>query len=589
MSAKTAFTNVSYDLAGLLNDLKMGSIALPDIQRPFVWSNTKVRDLLDSMYRGFPVGYFLFWANAHDDRSRQIGTENKQYKNPARLIIDGQQRLTSLYAVFNNQKVLDKNYQERQIEIAFRPRDARFDVCDAAVTRDPEYIPNISVLWEPEKTAFTVINQFLSNLKERVELSPKDEQRIAQNIERLFNLKSYPFTALEIEANVDEEQVSDIFVRINSKGVKLNQSDFILTLLSVFWPEGRKELETFCRQSREVPRSDASPFNYLIMPDPGQLLRVSIAHGFGRGRLQSVYQILRGKDPETGLFDPERRDRQFDTLKEAQAQVLKLRNWHQFLNAIIGAGFRSRELISSKITLLYAYIFYLMGRERYKIEEHDLQPLISRWFFATSLTGHYTSSSETTLDGDLARFRNIRNASMFMSELNNMIASMLTNDFWEITLPDRLDNSSANNPGLFAFIAVQNILGARVLFSTKYVRDLLDPELRPNKKALDRHHLFPKKYLERLGIEDTQMTNQIANYALLEWPDNIDINDAKPSEYVPLVLKTRNINQEQWQKMCYEQALPENWQEMSYESFLPVRRKLMAAMIRKGYESLSRN
>lgn len=588
MSAKTAFTHVNYDLSGLLSALKMGDIALPDIQRPFVWSNTKVRDLLDSMYRGFPVGYFLFWANGHDDRVRQIGVDSKSYRNPARLIIDGQQRLTSLYAVFSNQKVLDKNYQARQIEIAFRPRDARFDVCDAAIGRDPEYIPNISVLWESGQTAFTVINQFLSNLKERAELSPEDEQLIAQNIERLINLKSYPFTALEIAADVDEEQVSDIFVRINSEGVKLNQADFILTLLSVFWSEGRIELEKFCRLSREVPKGNktASPFNHFIEPDPDQLLRVSIAYGFGRGRLKSVYQILRGKDPETGLFDPERRDRQFDTLKEAQAHVLNLTNWHQFLTALIGAGFRGSQLISSEITLLYAYVFYLMGRVRYQVKEHELQRLISRWFFATSLTGHYTSSPETTLDGDLTRFRNIQNAEMFISELENMIGSMLTNDFWEITLPNRLDNSSARNPNLFAFIAAQNKLCARVLFSTKTVRDLIDPALQTVKKALERHHLFPKKYLERQGIEDQRMINQMANYALLEWPDNIDINDANPSDYVPSVLKTRNINQEEWKRMCYEHALPENWEKMPYESFLSARRKLMAAMIRKGYESL---
>lgn len=588
MSSKTAFTHVNYDLSGLLSALKMGDIALPDIQRPFVWSNTQVRDLLDSMYRGFPVGYFLFWANAHDDRARYIGTDSKSYKNPARLIIDGQQRLTSLYAVFGNQRVFDKNYQARQIEIAFRPRDARFDVCDAAIGRDPEYIPNISLLWETGQTAFTVINQFLSNLRERAALNSEDERIIAQNIERLINLKSYPFTALEIAADVDEEQVSDIFVRINSEGKKLNQADFILTLLSVFWSEGRKELEDFCRLSRISPKGNKtpSPFNHFIQPDPDQLLRVAIAYGFGRGRLKSVYQILRGKDPETGLYDPERRDGQFDMLKEAQAHVLNLTNWHQFLTALVGAGFRGAQLISSEITLLYSYVFYLMGRVRYHVKEHELQRLISRWFFASSLTGHYTSSPETTLDGDLARFRNIQDANIFVSELESMIVSMLTNDFWEITLPNRLKNSSARNPNLFAFIAAQNKLGSKVLFSTKTVRDLIDPALKTVKKPLERHHLFPKKYLEHQGVYDQNMINQMANYALLEWPDNIEISDTKPSEYVPIILNSRNISHEEWKTMCYEHALPLCWELMPYETFLSERRKLMAAMIRKGFESL---
>lgn len=588
MSAVTAFTHVNYNLNGLLSALQLGDIALPDIQRPFVWSNTKVRDLLDSMYRGFPVGYFLFWANARDDRTHQVGTDKKSYRHASRLIIDGQQRLTSLYAVFCNQRVLDKNYTERQIEIAFRPRDARFDVCDAAIIRDPEYIPNISVLWEAGKTAFTVINQFLANLKAKVELSPNEEGAIAKNIERLIELKSYPFTALEIASDVDEEQVSDIFVRINSEGVKLNQADFILTLLSVFWPEGRSKLEEFCRLSREIPNGSktASPFNHFIEPDPDQLLRVAIAFGFGRGRLKSVYQVLRGKDPETGLFDSEQRDKQFNVLKEAQSHVLNLTNWHQFLTSLVGAGFRGSQLISSETTLLYAYVFYLIGRVRYQVPEHVLQRLISRWFFATSLTGHYTNSSETTLDADLARFRTIKTSDAFVSQLNSLLETVITNDFWEITLPNRLDNSSARNPNLFAFIAAQNRLGAKVLFSSKSVRDLIDPVLQTVKKPLERHHLFPKKHLEREGIVDQRSINQIANYALLEWPDNIDISDSAPSDYVPNVLKERNISSQEWKDACAEHALPEQWQIMDYDSFLAERRKLMAAMIRQVFEDL---
>ena len=146
---------------------------------------------------------------------------------------------------------------------------------------------------------------------------------IAHNLDRLFDLRKYPFTALEIAASVDEEQVADIFVRINSKGVPLNQADFILTLLSVFWEDGRRDLETFCHAARTKATigGKGSPFHHLIAPDPDQLLRVSIAFGFGRGRLKSVYQILRGKDAETGEFTSDKRDAQFELLKAAQAQV----------------------------------------------------------------------------------------------------------------------------------------------------------------------------------------------------------------------------------------------------------------------------
>lgn len=234
--------------------------------------------------------------------------------------MDGQQRLTSLFAVFRGQTVLDEDFKNRQIEIAFRPRDGKFEVADAAIRKDAEWIPNISTLWANGKASYTIVKSFLRTLSERVPLTEEEEEHIAHNLDRLFDLQKYPFTALEIAPSVDEEQVADIFVRINSEGVKLNQADFILTLLSVFWDDGRHALERFCRQSRTPPASGTgpSPFNHFIRPDPDQLLRVAVALGFERGRLKSVYQVLRGKSMDTGEFSADRREVQFETLKEAQ-------------------------------------------------------------------------------------------------------------------------------------------------------------------------------------------------------------------------------------------------------------------------------
>lgn len=158
---KTCFKRVDYDLSALLNYIDIGDIGLPDIQRPFVWKNSQVRDLFDSMYRGFPVGYLLFWENGQTNGTRPIGLGSKVHPVPLRLIVDGQQRLTSLYAVFRGRKVLDANYQERSIEIAFRPRDGKFEVCDAAISKDPEWIPNISKLWASGKSSYQIVKEFL--------------------------------------------------------------------------------------------------------------------------------------------------------------------------------------------------------------------------------------------------------------------------------------------------------------------------------------------------------------------------------------------------------------------------------------------
>lgn len=583
---KTCFKRVDYDLSNLLHYLDIGDIGLPDIQRPFVWSNAKVRDLFDSMYRGFPVGYFLFWENAQTNGAKQIGVGDKVHSAPSRLIVDGQQRLTSLYAVFRGKRVLDEDYRERKIEIAFCPRTGAFEVADAAIRRDPEWIPNISELWASGNSSFKMVKGFLKTLTAKVELSEEEEELISHNLDRLFDLQKYPFTALEIAATVDEEQVADIFVRINSEGVKLNQADFILTLLSVFWDAGRAELEQFCRNSRQppAPGSPPSPFNHFIEPDPDQMLRVSVALGFSRGRLKSVYQVLRGKDLDNGEFSADRRDAQFEVLRQAQLKVLDLTCWHQFLSALVGAGYRSGEMISSQNALLYAYAIYLIGRTQCKVPEHQLQKVIGRWFFFASLTGRYTSSPESVMDGDLNRLRGVSDAAQFMAILDELMSSQLTGDFWATTLPAALNSSSARNPELFAYVAAQNRLNAPVLFSHKKVSDLLDPALKTKKKALERHHLFPRAWLQGEGQEDLKVINQMANYALLEWPDNIDISDDPPAVYVPQIRP--RFSENEWARMHELHALPGSWECMAYDDFLVARRKLMADIVRRGFETL---
>jgi len=306
--------------------------------------------------------------------------------------------------------------------------------------------------------------------------------------------------------------------------------------------------------------------------------------GFGRGRLKSVYQVLRGKSMDTGEFSTDRREAQFKILQTAQVEVLNLTSWHQFLSSLVGAGFRGGEMISSQSALLYAYAFYLVGRVNFSVTEHVLQRLIGRWFFFSSLTGRYSSSPETVMDGDLNRLDVAKDGEAFVKVLENIMASELTNDFWAITLPANLDSSSARNPELFAYIAAQNKLSAPVLFSHKKVPELLDPSLKANKKPLERHHLFPKAWLLSNVTEDLKLINQQANFALIEWPDNIDISDTPPTEYVPEIRK--RFTEESWKAMHEFHALPEGWETLAYEDFLVQRRKLMAAIIRRGFDSL---
>lgn len=580
---KKLFKEVNYSLSSLIDHIDLGILGLPDIQRPFVWKDTKVRDLFDSMYKGYPVGYFLFWANSNIENTKGIGTGHKQ-KHPSLLIVDGQQRLTSLYAVIKGVEVIRKNYEKTEIVIAFNPLEEKFVIPDASIQRNPRYIQNITDLWRKDADIFDLVESFVEKLRLSVDLTAEDVKKIRRSLNNLTQLPNYPFSALELSAEIDEEQVADVFVRINSEGKKLNQADFILTLMSVFWENGRKDLEEFAKNCKLPTKSEASPFNYLIEPSPEQLLRVSVGFAFRRARLQYVYSILRGKDLETGQFSAERRTTQFERLAECQSQVLGLTNWHEFIKAIKQAGFVKSEYISSKNNLLYAYVFFLIGKIDLKMDLYELKRLIAKWFFMISITGRYTGSPETDMEADLAKLRSVNTPEAFTQVLFEIIDSHLTSDFWSITLVTDLATSSSRSPSLFAYYAAQYILNAKGLFSKLSVIELLQDGLKSKKSALEKHHLFPKAWLKKNGYDDQTLQNQIANYALVEWSDNIEISDKHPSDYLPHY--TNRFNEHELEEMYFLHALPRNWEQMEYPHFLIKRRKMISKVIREAYLKL---
>lgn len=582
--SKTIFNKVDYDLGSLVKAIGLGEIGLPDIQRPFVWKNAKVRDLFDSMYKGYPVGYFLFWQNALAADTHAIGTDTKQ-KPPKLVVVDGQQRLTSLYAVIRGIPVIRKNFEAERIQIAFNPVEEKFEVVDAAILRDKAFLPDISVLWSDATDVFKILDQYLAGLATSREISEDETKKIKKSIIALQNLLSFPFTALELLADIDEEAVSDVFVRINSKGTALVQADFILTLMSVFWDKGRTSLETFCRDSRKPSKGQASPFNHFIEPSPDQMLRVGVGVAFKRAVLKYVYSILRGKDLETGKFSDERRAEQFKKLEAAQEQALNLQHWHDFLNCIRQAGFRSGKMISSNNNLIFSYILYLIGRTQYSIPEFKLRAIIAKWFFMSAVTGRFTGSPESAMEFDLARLRGVKTGDEFIAKLNTVCDVTLTSDYWSVTLPNDLATSSSRSPSLFAYMAALVLLDSKALFSKLKMTELLDPTTKANRSAVERHHLFPKSHLAKQGISEARDTNQIANYAWLEWGDNTEISDSPPNVYFPL-MKQRLKNQYEVEQMMRWHALPANWDHMKYEDFLQQRRELMAKVIADGYAVL---
>jgi len=581
---------LSYSLAQLLGEIELGKLALPELQRPFVWKKTAVRELFDSMYKGFPVGSLMLWNSAQVDR-RYIGIDGKQH-TPTDFIIDGQQRLTGLYAVMNGAQVTFKDFSRGYIRLGFRPRDGRFEVTDASVVNDPEFLPNITELWTGN--SWEVIDRFIERLRaarpDALENGQENQLRTALNM--LHNLLNSQFQAVQIGYEVDEERVAEIFMRVNSGGTELTQADFILTLMSVFREEDRRRLERFAELARIVPAdASASPFNHLIQPSADQLLRVSVLVGFRRGRLQSVLALLRGAGADGEVADgPLDRDAQLDKLTEAIDHVLDLTSWHEYLKAVMAAGFRRSNEITSENNIVLVYALYLIGRG-YGLSHSELRTPIARYFFMSAITGRYTGSFETQITRDVQEFCDASDGDAYLERLRQAIDTSLTDDFWTITLPQDLATSSARSPGLSAYAASLCLLNAKVppfVEATTgkqqkaglFISSLFDPVVQPKKAAIERHHLFPRRYLESIGVIGVRTVNQIANLAYVEWPENIEISDTPPSEYWPRYA-AQFTAEDRW-----FHALPDDWEAMEYESFLVERRKLIARVVRRGFESI---
>ena len=572
------FQRADFKLDALLADIETGELGLPDLQRPFVWQNIKVRDLLDSMLRGYPIGYLMLW-DAPDDinREKQIGIEQHTIKAPKQLIIDGQQRLTSLYAVMYGKEVLDSRFQKKIVSIAFNPLRREFEVTSAAHRKSAEWIPDVSVAFKNTSGSYSFISNFIDKLSEyRMQngnsLEAEEKDLIAGNIQALLSLKDYTVPTLIISNKTDEEAVADIFVRVNSKGKALNENDFILTLISVHDESVRRKIEKFCSDAL-IPVISGTSYNQLFSPKASHIIRAVMAYGFKRARLRYAYMVLEGKDLSTGLYDSTRREKMFDQLRSKLDIVLNLSNWHDFMKCLITAGYVSSSLIAADNAIVYTYVMYLIGLCDFKLDRIELRKLIALWFYMSTVTMRYSISTESTVQSDLNDIEKLSTAAEFRNYIMQRIEETFTDDFFAIQLPANMETSASISPSWNAYCAAQNILGTEAMFSSVPLKILLSPGSGGNKSSVDKHHLFPRAYLPTIGYTSRQDINQIANFAYIEWPQNIAISDDAPSVYWPQI--TSLMSSDAIRKICDENALPEGWEHMDYPEFLTARRQLM--------------
>lgn len=588
---KELFDNIPSKVADMLADIKNGRIGLPDLQRPFVWKDSKVRELLDSMMKGYPIGYIMLWESPADyENTNYIGKNEKVFKRPDDLLIDGQQRLTALLAAMYGITIKDKDYKERKIRISFDPLKREFAVWSQAYERDPEWISEISTVFfaDQEHNVSKLRKAYIKTVNEsreknnQLELTEDEEDLIEENINDLLNLGIYSLPTLKINAKADEEDVAEIFVRVNSGGQNLTEKNFIETLIAVYDNEVHDKINKFCAESR-IPANGTS-FNQIIQVDPSHLIRMTIGVGFRRARLRYAYMLLRGKDLKSGEITKSLREENLKIFKNSLDMVTRLNNWHAFMNLFASAGYLKGSLVASSNAVAFSYILYLIGKYDYKVPSLQLQIIIRKWIFMSTITGFYTGSTESEVEKQFADLRDVHNADEFVSYLNNVISNRFTDDYFDYSLPSELNSSSATSPAWYGYIAAINVLGTPMLFSTAPLSQYFVLGTSGEKNSVDKHHIFPKHYLEEIGYDNDRDRNQIANFTYLDYQTNIDIADDPPTKYVGRYKE--KLGEEGYKLACEQNALPENFEQLSYPDFLAKRRSLMAQIVKKAYKKL---
>ena len=598
------FTLLQYSVNAILGLIEAEHFVIPEIQRPFVWKRSQVRDLIDSLYHGYPTGYIITWKNP------DVKTKDGGHANGKHVLIDGQQRITALMAAIAGKEVLDEDFNMDRIKIAFNPLatddSKRFAVQDASHLKDKKWIPDIAVLFQPEFDPFDFSIQYC---QENSGVAPREVNRAINELKAIANRQ---IGVIELDHSLDIDEVTEIFIRINSKGTALSQSDFVMSKMAADTEHGgsimRKAVDYFChlavkpefydhmkkdaefQQSIYADKIKWLAKDYDDIYDPGynDMLRVSFMHQFRRGKLSDLVSLLSGRDFETKEF---REDIVADSYERLERGILNFVNGYhfsQFVLAVRGAGFISRKLLNSAMTLDFAYTLYLILLDTPEIPNDQIKRYVQKWFVLSTLTSRYIGSPESQMDRDM---RSIQEKG-FINFLSEVEASAFSDTFWTVTLPQNLETSSVNSPAFNVFLAAQVHLNCNsLLMQGLKVGDLITV-------SGDIHHIFPRAYLKKNGVDSKTKYNQVANYIYLDTQVNKAVSDDAPCEYFGKVVaqcETQEIvlgnisDLTQLHTNLEENCIPDSIKDMTaadYDTFLTERRKMMAALMKRYYWSL---
>ena len=591
----------NYTVDTLLAHIKAGTIAIPEMQRPFVWDSSKVRDLIDSLYKGFPVGYIIVWQNPDvklKDGTMSIGKQ---------VLIDGQQRITAMAAALVGNEVLDDHYKWKRISIAFNPLEEKFEVSNNAIRNSSKWIPDIAPVLQPAFNTFSFVVEYCN--KNEI---PEKMSQINDILTKLNGIQNNSLGVITLSNDLDIDSVTDIFIRINSKGVVLSQADFAMSKISSNESFGgnltRKTIDYFCHllespeDLKEIKRNDtafaetrefdaikwaASKVSPIYKTSYTDILRVAFTYKFKRGRLSDLVSLLSGRDFETREYKIEIEEESFKQLHEAVLQAVNQYNYEHYLMIVRSTGIVKRSLIRSQNVLNFGYALYLALREQ-KIDSNKVEMIVRRWIVLTILTGRYSGSPESSFDYDIKRFSSYGDPMEFLKITE---AGELSDAFWSVNLVQRLNTSVASSPYFNMFLIAQVKAHDKGFLSTQ-----VDVETMLENRG-DIHHLFPKNYLTKNGVPQAQY-NQIANYVFLQQEINIKISDRPPCNYMKEVFQqceTKTpvyggiVNPDELLLNLKQNCIPNGFEHMDindYPAFLEERRILMAQKIKEYYWSL---
>ncbi len=591
-----------YSVETILSWIRSGEVVIPELQRPFVWKATKVRDLIDSLYRGFPVGFLIVWNNP--DIRLKDGTISQGKK----ILIDGQQRVTALRAALAGLEVIDEKFQPKRISISFNVETETFDVLNAAIKKDPRWIPDISEIFKPGFKLYSFINDYR-------EINQADADLVEHRISALRSILNQDFGCIDLLSTLGIEPITEIFIRINSKGAVLSQSDFVMSKIAsdtkYGGPKLRRTIDYFCHllqkpedlgvlksntgnkqfweseEGRAIEWAASSSQN-LYQPDYKQILRVSYLCKFGRGLTQDLVSLLSGRDFETRTFQESIAEQSFSDLREGVLKAVNKNYFENFLMILESAGFLDSSMISSSVATDVAYALYLIMKGR-KYSNGEITSTVRKWFVFSLLTQRYSGSSESVIDRDI---KEVMKSASIPNCLEEMAKQVILEGFWETAFPEKLGQGSTRGSTAYnIYLAAQVRRHTKVFLSKEYeYSSLLDYHG-------DVHHLFPQKYLIKNGF-NREKYNQVANYVMTQTETNIRIKDKAPFEYMQIVLDqcvTGKLelgditSKEELLKNLKDNDIPEGFCRMTaanYDDFLKQRRLLMSKRCKEYYESL---